>query len=203
MFSSSVNADLAHHSHHISFLEDIDRIADKMYMPTDDDILRARLRTNGIQEYRLQVNMSTDPGPIRLPTSSNNSLTVSQAPPVGREFLLYDVGGCRTQRAAWQPFFEGINALLVLVPVDCFDESLEEAPTVNKLEDSFLLWEQLCSSELLKKATIILFLNKYDLLQAKMKTNIQINRYLTNYSKPNTAKDFIKCLHFNYPLVKC
>lgn len=35
-----------------SFLNDADRIAVKTYMPTDDDVIRARLRTLGVQEYR-------------------------------------------------------------------------------------------------------------------------------------------------------
>lgn len=36
-----------------SFINDIERIAVNNYMPTDDDVIRARLRTLGIQEYRL------------------------------------------------------------------------------------------------------------------------------------------------------
>lgn len=37
---------------HFSFLNDIDRIAVRDYEPSDDDIVRARLRTMGVQEYR-------------------------------------------------------------------------------------------------------------------------------------------------------
>ncbi len=35
-----------------SFLNDVDRIAVEDYEPSDDDIVRARLRTMGVQEYR-------------------------------------------------------------------------------------------------------------------------------------------------------
>lgn len=35
-----------------SFLDDVDRIATHDYEPSDDDIVRARLRTMGVQEYR-------------------------------------------------------------------------------------------------------------------------------------------------------
>ena len=38
-----------------SFLPDLDRIATREYEPTDDDILRARLRTVGVQEYRVRM----------------------------------------------------------------------------------------------------------------------------------------------------
>lgn len=35
-----------------SFLNDAERIATRNYQPTDDDVIRARLRTLGVQEYR-------------------------------------------------------------------------------------------------------------------------------------------------------
>ena len=41
-----------------SFLPDLDRIATREYEPADDDILRARLRTVGIQEYKLHMGGS-------------------------------------------------------------------------------------------------------------------------------------------------
>ena len=35
-----------------SFLDDLYRIANRDYEPSDDDVVRARLRTMGVQEYR-------------------------------------------------------------------------------------------------------------------------------------------------------
>lgn len=35
-----------------SFINDSDRIARRDYQPTDDDVIRARLRTLGVQEYK-------------------------------------------------------------------------------------------------------------------------------------------------------
>lgn len=35
-----------------SFINDADRISDRNYQPTDDDVIRARLRTLGVQEFR-------------------------------------------------------------------------------------------------------------------------------------------------------
>lgn len=37
---------------HHSFLNDAERIAVRNYQPTDDDVIRARLRTLGVQEYK-------------------------------------------------------------------------------------------------------------------------------------------------------
>ena len=42
-----------------SFLDDLYRIAHRGYEPTDDDIVRARLRTVGVQEFRFVMETGT------------------------------------------------------------------------------------------------------------------------------------------------
>lgn len=42
--------------HVSSFLDGIERIASRDYSPTDDDVIRARLRTVGVQEYKLDLD---------------------------------------------------------------------------------------------------------------------------------------------------
>lgn len=42
-----------------SFLDDLDRIAHRDYEPTDEDVVRARLRTTGVQEYRFSLDTTT------------------------------------------------------------------------------------------------------------------------------------------------
>lgn len=39
-----------------SFLADIDRIAKRDYVPSDEDVMRARLRTLGVQEHKIHFN---------------------------------------------------------------------------------------------------------------------------------------------------
>jgi hypothetical protein len=56
-----------------------------------------------------------------------------------------------------------------MAPISCFDETLEEDHRVNRIKDSILLWKAICSSKLLSKVQFILFLNKCDLLAAKLK----------------------------------
>jgi hypothetical protein len=41
--------------HFFSFLDDVCRIAARNYEPSDDDVLRARLRTIGVQEYKFTI----------------------------------------------------------------------------------------------------------------------------------------------------
>ncbi|KAH9932360.1 G-protein alpha subunit [Fomitopsis serialis] len=161
------------------FLDDVDRIATRTYEPSDDDVVRARLRTVGVQEYQLRFE---NPGAVDRS--------------VGREWIIYDVGGARSSRAAWVPYFEDANALLFLTPISCFDESLEEDRHVNRLEDSFILWKSVVGSKLLRRCIIVLFLNKYDLLAKKLKAGATINKHLSSYGeRENTAPVFAKYLH--------
>lgn len=42
-----------------SFLDDLDRVAARSYEPTDDDIVRARLRTLGVQEHKIRFDQGS------------------------------------------------------------------------------------------------------------------------------------------------
>jgi guanine nucleotide-binding protein subunit alpha len=89
--------------------------------------------------------------------------------------------------------------LIHLSAISCFDERLLEDPAVNRLEDSFLLWRNICSSKLLSKATIILFLNKCDILRRKLQSGVQIRNFLPSYgNRPNDAPNVIKCACFAF-----
>lgn len=155
------------------FLDASNRIASREYHPTDDDILRTRLRTLGVQEHELTID---DDGKTQT-------------------WKIYDVGGSRTQRRAWVPYFEQVTAIIFLAPVSCFDERLSEDPRVNRLEDSFILWRAICSSQLLTSTTLVIFLNKKDLLDKKIAAGIQVKTYLPSYGdKPNETNAVVKYL---------
>ncbi|KAL4252694.1 P-loop containing nucleoside triphosphate hydrolase [Abortiporus biennis] len=159
------------------FLNNIDRITARDYEPSDNDVLRARLRTLGVHEYRLVFENTN----------------------VGREWIIYDVGGSRTTRSAWLPYFEDAHAILFLAPISCFNEHLAEDPKVNRLQDSFVLWKSIVSAKLLADCAIILFMNKYDLLEKKLKSGVQINHYLTSYGdRDNEAGTFSKYLRTKF-----
>ncbi|KAH9948058.1 G-alpha-domain-containing protein [Amylocystis lapponica] len=160
------------------FLDDIERIASRTYEPSDDDVVRARLRTLGVQEYNI-VFENQKPSDMLM----------------SKEWTIYDVGGSRTSRAAWLPYFEDINAILFLAPISCFDELLAEDRRVNRLEDTWMLWKSIVRSKLLTRCTIILFLNKYDLLQKKLKSGVLARKFMTSFGdRENSGPVFAKYL---------
>ncbi|KAF8632165.1 hypothetical protein AX17_004906 [Amanita inopinata Kibby_2008] len=144
------------------FLNDIERITSLGYTPSDDDVLRARLKTVGVSEYRF-------------------TMEVPAGRDYGAEWRIIDVGGSRSQVATWAPFFDDVDAIIFLAPISGFDQVLAEDKTVNRLEDSVLLWRDVCSNKFLANVDLILFLNKCDILEAKLTAGTRIAKYVRSY----------------------
>ncbi|EJD01920.1 G-alpha-domain-containing protein [Fomitiporia mediterranea MF3/22] len=142
------------------FLHEIERVASLRYTPSDDDVIRARLRTVGVQEH---------------------SLVFDSGPEPGREWLIYDVGGSRSLRAQWPAYFDDVHAIIFLAPINCFDERLVEDVRVNRLDDSMQLWKMVCSNKLLARTELVLFLNKCDLLDRKLKNGVRFGDFVKSY----------------------
>ncbi|KAF9264328.1 G-alpha-domain-containing protein [Marasmius fiardii PR-910] len=158
------------------FLDDLDRIATRQYQPSDDDIVRCRLRTLGVQEYR--ISFDSGRAPLGQPL----------------DWILYDVGGSRTVRRAWIPYFEDVNAIIFLAPISAFNECLLEDATVNRLQDSLSIWKAICSSKLLTETTLVCFLNKCDLLRKKLRSGIRFRDYVPAFGDdtPNDSTSVVK-----------
>ncbi len=87
-----------------------------------------------------------------------------------RTYHIYDVGGQRSLRLYWAPYFDhDIHAILFVSSLACYDQILMEDPSMNRMRDAIELFRDIVTNELLKKTCIILFLNKLDLLERKMK----------------------------------
>ncbi|ESK89094.1 putative g-protein alpha subunit [Moniliophthora roreri MCA 2997] len=157
------------------FLDDIERIATLDYEPSDDDIVRARLRTVGVQEYRVSFGRGLTKDPMS-------------------DWIFYDVGGSRTVRHAWVPYFDDINSIIFLAPISAFPDRLLEDPSVNRLQDTFTIWKTIVSSRLLAKTTLVCFLNKCDLLKRKLRSGIMFRDYVPPFG--NRANDTATVVRF-------
>ncbi|KAH9949987.1 G-protein alpha subunit [Amylocystis lapponica] len=146
------------------FLNNISRVSAATYTPTTEDILHARIQTMGVAEHIFDVSL--------------HGRTVT--------WHLYDVGGARGQRHTWVPYFDDATAIIFLAPISAFDQYLAEDPRTNRVDDSLQLFKQICNNALLKNTHLVLFLNKADVLKAKLDRGVKIRKYITSYGdRPN------------------
>ena len=89
-----------------------------------------------------------------------------------------------------------MQAIIFLAPLT-FNLALEEDPSVNRIEDSILIWKAICSNKLLERTVIILFLNKMDVLAAALKSGLRVKDYVTSYSGANDVPSVAKCMSFH------
>ncbi|KAG5735552.1 Guanine nucleotide-binding protein subunit alpha [Termitomyces sp. T112] len=126
----------------IYYFNAIERMSKSNYLPTDQDILRSRVKTTGITETTFKVGELT--------------------------YKLFDVGGQRSERKKWIHCFENVTALVFLVSLSEYDQMLYEDESVNRMQEALTLFDSICNSRWFVKASIILFLNKIDLFSEKL-----------------------------------
>ena len=83
-----------------SYFYDIERLFAKDYVPSDQDILRARLRTTGISETIFDLGQLT--------------------------YKMFDVGGQRSERKKWIHVFDNVQVVLFLAAISGYDQVLVE-----------------------------------------------------------------------------
>lgn len=83
-----------------SYFRNLDRMFRPDWMPDDQDMLHARLRTTGITETLFEMGHLN--------------------------FRMMDVGGQRSERKKWIHCFEGVQCLLFMVALSGYDQCLVE-----------------------------------------------------------------------------
>lgn len=136
------------------FLDALDRICSPGYTPTDDDSLRCRQRTTGINETTFEIGYRT--------------------------YRMFDVGGQRSERKKWIHCFENVTAIIFLVAISEYDQKLVEDESVNRMEEALTLFDSICNSRWFTKTNIILFLNKIDVFRDKI-YDVPIEDYFPDY----------------------
>jgi len=84
---------------------------------------------------------------------------------------MVDVGGQRAERKKWLHCFDGVNCVIYLAALDEYDMKLQEDINTNRLEESIKLFREVTCSQWFEGKSFILFLNKSDLFEKKIKTH--------------------------------
>lgn len=150
------------------YLDNIDRIAPPDYLPTLQDILRLRVPTTGIIEYPFDLDSII--------------------------FRMVDVGGQRSERRKWIHCFESVTSIMFLVALSEYDQVLVESDNENRMEESKALFRTIITYPWFQESSVILFLNKKDLLEEKIIYSHLVD-YFPEYDGPQRdaefARDFI------------
>ncbi|KAK7018271.1 G-protein alpha subunit [Favolaschia claudopus] len=137
----------------VYFCDSIDRLAAADYLPTDEDILHARVRDTGVREISFKV------GDLR--------------------YRIFDPIGQRSERRKWIHFFQDVTAVLFCADLGQYDQCLYEDKSVNELTDALTIFDSVCNSRWFHDTNIILFL-RVDTLAEKL-PRIPLSDYFPDY----------------------
>lgn len=148
----------------IYYFENMERLCSEKYNPNPSDVLRARVRTTGIIETRFRINRIC--------------------------FRMFDVGGQRSERRKWIQCFDNVRALLFVSALSGYDMTLYEDGSMNRLDESLQMFSQIVNNRFFKSSAMILFLNKTDLFQDKIRfSGRHLRYYFPDYQGPDCDVD--------------
>ena len=149
------------------FLDRANVIRQKGYSPTNQDLLRCRVLTRGIIETRFQVDRVN--------------------------FHMFDVGGQRDERRKWIQCFNDVTAIIFVVACSSYNLALREDTSQNRLRESLDLFTVIWNNRFLKTISVILFLNKQDLLKEKvLAQKSKLQDYFPGYARYRIPEDAIR-----------
>jgi len=125
------------------YFDNVERLADKNYIPTEQDVLRSRAKTTGIIETEFSVEKT--------------------------KFRMVDVGGQRSERKKWMHCFQDVTSVIFCVAISEYDLKLYEDDQTNRMHESLKLFKEICNSKWFIDTAMMLFLNKRDLFEEKIK----------------------------------
>jgi GTPase SAR1 family protein len=124
------------------FFDKLDQVSAQDYIPTDEDVLRARIRTIGITS----VTFDMDSAIIRI----------------------YDVGGQRNERSKWEKVMNEVGGVIYCVSFSEFDKPMFEDPSILRINDSIQIFEEITHRDQFNSAPFFLICNKFDIFKEKV-----------------------------------
>jgi len=132
------------------FLNQAEKFASPDYLPSDEDVLRARSMTTGIVTVPFEVKAKGSSSPFK--------------------FELVDVGGQRTERRKWIHCFQEVTAVMFIISLSDYNQTLYEDETTNRMQESEKLFGEMLNNVFFRETPFIVFFNKVDLFKEKLKT---------------------------------
>jgi GTPase SAR1 family protein len=169
LFERRNEVDLIMHTAAPYYFQNVRRFSALDFLPTAEDILRARLKTTGIKEVKFDMG--------------------------DEQFIIVDVGGQRSERRKWLHCFDNVTCIIYLTSLDEYDMKLVEDHKTNRMEESLDLFRQVTGSQIFQDSNVswILFLNKSDLFAEKIKRR-PLHKYFPTEITEADSNDFDKAV---------
>jgi len=136
------------------FMANLDRITGAEYIPTDDDIVRARQRTAGAYITRFNAFKSV--------------------------WEIIDVGGQAPERKKWMAIIDqqlDLTSIIYFAALDEYNMESSEEPGKTKMEVSMRVFAEIMKDVENFNKCSILFMNKIDLFRDKITSEKGFNEY--------------------------
>jgi len=138
------------------YFDRLDKLVRPDYIPDEQDVLRSRAKTTGIIETEFDVDKM--------------------------HFRMVDVGGQRSERKKWMHCFQDVTAVIFCVALSEYDLKLYEDDQTNRMHESLKLFKEICNNKWFTHTSMILFLNKKDLFEEKIKRGIELSECFPEYT---------------------
>jgi len=141
------------------YFRELNRLMLIDYVPTNEDILRSRVKTTGIVERRIAL-----------------------CEHCGLNMKVVDVGGTKNERKKWvHCFLPGFNAVIFCVALSDYDLRLYEDESKNRMTDSLALFEELANSKWCETTSIIILFTKLDIFKQKIQKYNNLHEFFPDY----------------------
>jgi len=151
------------------FLSSIDRLLEKEYVPTNEDVFRLNSKTTYSYGHTVYID--------------------------GFKFRLLDTASKRDDRKnLWPKLMSEAEVILFIASVADYDVNLHEDSNTNRMQESLQVWKEVVNDPILAETDVILLLNKVDLMREKIQF-IGLKNFFPAYTggdDPAKAIDFIK-----------
>ncbi|KAI0146143.1 G-alpha-domain-containing protein [Xylariaceae sp. FL1272] len=134
----------------------VERLMAPGYVPTDEDLLRARWKTTGITEATFWV-----PACSTFPE-------------------MYNVGGTRSERENWAYAFRHVSTVILTIDTTAYARSLFEYETGNGMHEQLNLASLINSRWFARNTNFVLVFTKMDEIESWLQAH-PVNRYLPGF----------------------